>query len=83
MVPIMEKREQVAGVRFGVYLSQDEARWLNETRGRFLLKYGEDVSTTSIVRAGIEHLRGLDEGELTNLLKQHRGRRRNSARAST
>jgi len=76
MVPAMEKGRQAAGIRFGVYLSQDEARWLRETRGRFLLKYDQDVTVTSIVRAGIEHLRELDEPALLKALEAHRGRRR-------
>jgi hypothetical protein len=72
----MEKRKTAATPRFGVYLSQDEAKWLNETRGKFLLKYGLDITATGIIRAGIGQLRELKETELLKLLERHRGRRR-------
>ncbi len=72
--PVMEKSRKAP--RFGVYLSDEEARWLNETRGKFLLRYGEDLTVTSIVRAAIQQLRALDEPNLFRILEPHRGRRR-------
>jgi hypothetical protein len=76
MVRTMGKRKAVASPRFGVYLSEEETRWLNQTRGRFLLKFGADITTTSIVRAAIGQLRLLDEAKLLKLLEGHPGRRR-------
>lgn len=76
MVQLMGKRKAAATPRFGVYLNQDESRWLNETRGKFLLKNGLDISATAIVRAGIAQLREMDEAKLLKLLERHSGRRR-------
>ena len=76
MVPTMGKAESTGSPRFGVYLNQDENKWLNETRGRFLIKHGTDITTTGIVRAAISQLRGMDEARLMKLLEQYTGRRR-------
>jgi hypothetical protein len=76
MVPAMGKGKGSMTPRFGVYLNPDESRWLNETRGKFLLKYGMDITVTSIVRAGISQLRELDDSNLLKLLESHKGRRR-------
>jgi len=81
MVPFMGKRKGPQTSRFGVYLSEDENRWLNETRGKFLIKYGVDITTTGIVRAAIGQLRELDETRLLKLLERHSGRRRTSKSA--
>jgi len=78
----MEKRKPPAPPRFGVYLSHDEDHWLRQTRGRFLLKNGRELSTTAIVRAGIEQLRAMDEGKLMKVLERHIGRRRGAAGAA-
>jgi len=72
----MGKAKATASPRFGVYLSEEENRWLNETRGKFLLKYGTDITTTGIVRAAIAQLRGMDETRLLKLLASYSGRRR-------
>ncbi len=72
----MGKRKTATTGRFGAYLSEDETRWLNETRGKFLLKFGLDISATAIIRAGILQLRELDEAKLLKLLERHHGRRR-------
>jgi hypothetical protein len=72
----MGKAKATGSPRFGVYLNDDENRWLNETRGRFLLKYGTDITTTGIVRAALAQLRKMDEAALLKLLQQHSGRRR-------
>jgi hypothetical protein len=71
----MEKRKAAATPRFGVYLSQDEVKWLNQIRGKFMMRNGLDITTTSIVRAGIGQLRELDEAKLLKVLERHRGRR--------
>ena len=76
MVLLMGKRKNSATPRFGVYLNEDETRWLNETRGKFLLRHGVDITATGIVRAGIGQLREMDEAKLLKLLERHSGRRR-------
>ncbi len=82
MVPTMEKRKMPPTARFGVYLNPDEDRWLRQTRGKFLLKTGKDLTTTAIVRAGIEQLRAMDQQKLMKVLERHIGRRRETPRAT-
>jgi hypothetical protein len=72
----MGKRKPAATGRFGVYLDENALQWLHQTRGKFLLLYGQDITTTNIVRAGIEQLREMDETRLLKLLESYRGRRR-------
>ncbi len=76
IVRAMEKRKAPPTGRFGVYLDSDEVSWLRQTRGLFLLKTGQELSTTAIVRAGIEQLKAMDEAKLLRVLERHTGRRR-------
>ncbi len=75
MVRLVGKRKTPASPRFGVYLDDTELKWMRTVRGRFLIQYGEDLSTTAILRAGLGLLRAMDEAKLMKLLEQHRGRR--------
>ena len=79
MVPGMGKEKAPAWIRYSIYLDKEEAKWVRETRAKYLLKSGGDLSTTSIIRAGIDQLRSLDESRLIKLLDRHRGRRRASS----
>jgi hypothetical protein len=69
-------KDRSAAPRFGVYLDEDEVRWLNEIRAQYLTTFGRDITTTNIIRLAIANLQLLDDKELLKLLESQPHRRR-------
>ena len=70
-----QKPDRPRSTRFGAYLEPEQVRWINETRGRFLLETGREVRTTNVIRAAIDQLRKLEWSELEALYEGYVSRR--------